>query len=356
MPFWRSAPPTSGDSGADREAAGAPAEMNATAASSAAPERAQARGPAPAPASAMHPSTPRTPTRAWRQQARRWLAATRPRTLPLATTPVLAGVMLALAETGHLAPLTALGTLLAAIAIQIGTNLHNDVRDFERGTDTQERIGPTRAAAAGWFSPAALRRAAHLAFICSLLLGIALVVRGGWPILLLGLVAIAAGYAYSGGPQPIAHGPHGELYVLTFFGIAAVAGTYYLQTLNLSPTAITLGIALGLPAAAVLLLNNYRDFDSDRRAGRRTLCHVIGRPAARGLYAALLLVPLPLLAWGGLPASGWPLWLALPLALPAIARLWGGADGAELNPLLWRTSVYQASLVLLLGVGMLLGR
>ncbi|TVQ86269.1 MAG: 1,4-dihydroxy-2-naphthoate octaprenyltransferase [Chromatiaceae bacterium] len=303
----------------------------------------------------MHVTHSAPPAIDWRQWTRRWLAAARPRTLPLAVTPVLAGILLALAESGRLAPLTALGTLLAAIAIQIGTNLHNDAADFERGTDTAHRVGPARAAASGWFSPAALRRATHLAFSISLLCGIALVVRGGWPILVLGLVAIAAGYAYTGGPRPIAYGPHGELYVLTFFGIAAVAGTYYLQTLNLSATAITLGIALGLPAAAVLLLNNYRDFDSDRAAGRRTLCHLLGRPAARALYAALLLVPLPLLAWGGLPASGWPLWLALPLALRPIAPLWGGADGADLNPLLWQTSVYQASLVLLLGLGMLLG-
>lgn len=288
-----------------------------------------------------------------RQQALRWLSAARPRTLPLAVTPVLGALLLAMADSGGLAPLTALATLLAAAAIQVGTNLHNDAADFERGTDTGERLGPPRASAQGWFTSAQVKRAAHIAFLVSLVLGLLLVVRGGWPILLLGLTAIAAGYAYTGGPRPIAYGPYGELYVLCFFGIAAVAGSYYLQTLSLSAGAISLGIALGLPAAAVLLLNNYRDFDTDRAAGRRTLCHVLGRSAARKVYAGLLLAPLPLLLWGGLPGWTWPVLLALPRALTLILQL-HGSDGRALNDLLGRTAQYQMLLVGLYGFGLVL--
>ena len=270
-----------------------------------------------------------TSTASARQRLGRWIAASRPRTLLLAVTPVIAGVLLAVAETGRLAAFTALATLLAAAGIQIGTNLHNDAADFERGTDTDDRLGPPRASAQGWFTSGQVKRAAHLAFLLSFLLGLLLVLRGGWPILLLGLTAIAAGYAYTSGPSPIAYGPYGELYVLCFFGIA-----------------------LGLPAAAVLLLNNYRDFDTDRAAGRHTLCHALGRPAARYVYAGLLLLPLPLMLLGGLPGPVWPVLLALPAAALLIRALLAGARGRALNPMLGRTAQYQALLVLLYAAGL----
>ncbi|KAA6187502.1 1,4-dihydroxy-2-naphthoate octaprenyltransferase [Thiohalocapsa marina] len=284
----------------------------------------------------------------------RWVQAGRPRTLLLAVAPVLAGVMLAVADSGQLAFFTALGTLLAAAGIQVGTNLHNDAVDFERGTDTADRLGPPRASAQGWFTPAQVRRAAHAAFLASFVLGLLLVLRGGLPILLLGLTAIAAGYAYTSGPRPIAYGPLGETFVLAFFGIAAVAGTYYLQTLSLSAGAITLGIALGMPAAAVLTVNNYRDFDTDRVAGRRTLCHVLGRPAARYLYAGMLLLPVVLILFGGLPGFSWPVLLALPLAWSLIRSLFSGTQGTALNPVLGKTAQYQVWLVLLYGIGLLM--
>ncbi|WP_295879860.1 1,4-dihydroxy-2-naphthoate octaprenyltransferase [uncultured Thiohalocapsa sp.] len=289
-----------------------------------------------------------------RQHAGRWLSAARPKTLPLAVTPVLGALLLALADTGRIAPLTALATLLAAAGIQIGTNLHNDAADYERGTDTGERLGPPRASAQGWFTSAQVKRAAHIAFLTSFILGLLLVLRGGWPILLLGLAAIAAGYAYTGGPKPIAYGPYGELYVLGFFGIAAVAGSYYLQTLTLSAGAISLGLALGLPAAAVLLLNNYRDFDTDRAAGRHTLCHLLGRRTARLVYAGLLLAPVPLMLWGGLPGTTWPVLAALPAAAWLIRQL-HTRRGQALNALLARTAQYQMLLVGLYGLGLFLG-
>lgn len=300
------------------------------------------------PISASSPGVPRMA--APETNLARWLVAARPHTLPLTVTPVVAGIGLAVHETGQIALVTALLTLAAAVAIQIGTNLHNDATDFERGTDTAERLGPPRATAQGWFSARQVKRAADLLFALAFLLGLALVVRGGWPILAIGLAALAGGYAYTGGPRPIAHGPFGELYAALFFGVVAVAGTHYLQTLSLGGPALLLGLALGLLAAAVLLLNNYRDLDTDRIAGRRTLCHSLGRGGARLLYAGLLLAPLPLIlivfGW-----TAWPVLLALPFAGLLIARLLGGALGREINPLLGQTALYQMALTILLLIG-----
>lgn len=286
------------------------------------------------------------------QRAVLWLHAIRPRTLLLAIAPVSAGIALAWFSRGQLALWTALGTLLTAIAIQIGTNLHNDAADCERGTDTPDRLGPPRAAAQGWFSVAEVKGAAHLVFFCAFLLGLLLVVRGGWPILLLGLASIVAGYAYTSGPRPIAYGPFGELFVLAFFGLAAVAGSFYLQSLTLTGPAILLGLACGLPSAAVLLLNNYRDFDTDQRAGRHTLSHVLGRVRTRWLYVALLLGAVPLLLCSAPLARTWPVLLALPLALGLIHRLFHGPQDQALNVLLGHTALYQTVLVALLMLGL----
>jgi 1,4-dihydroxy-2-naphthoate octaprenyltransferase len=288
------------------------------------------------------------------QELSHWIAAARPKTLPLAISPVIPGLALAAAETGQLAVITAIVTLLAATAIQIGTNLHNDAADFERGTDGNDRVGPPRATAQGWLSIEQVKTGAHLAFGSAFLLGVILVWRGGLPIVALGLASLAAGYAYTGGPRPIAYGPLGELFVLLFFGVAAVAGTYYLQTLTLTTTAIAVGVALGLPSAAVLLLNNYRDLETDRRAGRRTLCHYLGHGQARLAFAALLLLPLPMLLAMDLPGRSWPLLAAIPLAIPLIVKLYRGTTGTALNPLLGQTARYQLVLALLLTVAMTL--
>ena len=278
----------------------------------------------------------------------RWVAAARPKTLFLAATPVVAGIGLAVAQTGRIVPFTALATLVAGVAIQIGTNLHNDAADFERGTDTPDRVGPLRASAQGWFTARQVRNAAHLTFTIAFLLGLLLVVRGGWPILGIGVAALLCGYAYTSGPKPIAYGPFGEVYVMAFFGVASVAGSHFLQTLAFDWPAVALGVALGFPAAAVLLLNNYRDLETDRAAGRRTLAHYLGRGRSQVLYGALLLLPLPILMDAGLPGWSWLALAALPLALSLIARLVRGAMGAAINPMLGQTAIYQSLLTLLL--------
>ena len=163
-----------------------------------------------------------------------WLAAIRPKTLSLSLTPVIVGTALAYADTGSIAWLPGIGALLAAALIQAGTNLHNDVSDFESGTDTAERLGPLRATAQGWIEPGKVRAAYMFSFAMAFILGIYLVFVGGWPILALGLLSLAAAVAYSAGPYPISSYPVGELFVFVFFGLAAVAGSYYLQTLALS--------------------------------------------------------------------------------------------------------------------------
>lgn len=283
-----------------------------------------------------------------------WIAATRPKTLLLSASPVVAGVALAVAQTGRLAPFTALLTLLASVSIQAGTNLHNDAADFERGTDTVLRLGPPRATAQGWFTPAQVKTAAYLAFSMAFAIGVLLALRGGWPIVALGLASLAAGLAYTGGPRPIAYGPYGELFVLAFFGVAAVWGSHYLQTLSGGGAAVLVGLALGLPAAAVLLLNNYRDLETDRIAGRRTLAQVVGPAGARLLYAVLLIGPYPILLWAGLPGHPWLTLGAIPLACILAYRLWRGPGGVGLNSLLGATGAYQAIIVVLLVIGLAL--
>ena len=274
-----------------------------------------------------------------------WLLAIRPRTLSISVVPVMVGSALAWAEQQLFSWLTLLATLCGALLIQIGTNLHNDAADYQRGADTPKRLGPRRASAEGWLTPKQLHRAAHLSFAGAFLFGIYLVWLGGWPILMLGLLSLVAAYGYTGGPKPIAYTPLGELFVFVFFGLVAVSGSFYLQTHQWSWNALLLGAAVGLPAAAVLLINNYRDLDTDRHAGKHTLAVVLGRPAIRYLYAALLLLApvttLPLLTQdlGGvmllLP------WLSLVAAYFLIRRLWYTRIDKRLNRLLAQTAQWQ---------------
>ncbi len=281
-----------------------------------------------------------------------WWAAARPRTLSLAAAPVLAGTALGWAEAGALRLTVALGALLAAVLIQVGTNLYNDAADFERGTDTPDRLGPPRASAQGWLGAATVKRGAALCFGLAFAIGLYLAWASGWQIFVVGLVCLAAGYAYTAGPRPIAYGPTGELFVLTFFGVVAVGGSYFLQTGGLSRTALVVGVLLGLPAAAILLLNNYRDLDTDRRAGRRTLCHYLERPRARQLFVVLLVVPLLLAFWPGLPGAPWLALGALPVAVMLARRLYLTPPSPALNGLLAATAQYQLLLAVLLSLGL----
>ncbi len=290
---------------------------------------------------------------------RAWLSAFRPKTLPLSVTPVAVGLAVAWSEQASLSPGPAIATLAAALLIQIGTNLHNDVKDYERGADTSERLGPPRATAEGWLSPRQVRAGAYGSFAAAFAIGIYLAWVGGWPIVILGLASLLAGLGYTGGPKPLAYTPLGELFVWLFFGLGAVAGTGYLQTGHVTPLALWAGAALGLHAAAVLTVNNFRDQDSDRRAGRRTLVVLIGTRASRAVYAASILVPflLPPFLW----LSGQHDWVvllplsALPGAATAVHRFTHAVPEPGLNVLLARTARLQALFGLLLAAGLVMG-
>jgi len=219
-----------------------------------------------------------------------WWYAVRPQTLSLAAAPVLAGTAWALLVAGVFRAEVLVLALGAATAIQIGTNLWNDALDSEHGVDRGLRLGPRRATAAGWLPTPLVRRIALAVFVLAAGLGLVLVALGGWSILAIGVAGIACGLAYSAGPYPLSSTPLGELAVLAFFGVAGVAGTVLLHGAAVTAEVLGLGAVVGLPAAAVLLVNNHRDRVSDARAGRRTLAIRLGAPATRRLYGALLLM------------------------------------------------------------------
>ena len=278
-----------------------------------------------------------------------WFLACRPKTLSVSLSPVLVGTAVAWHDTAALLGLPLLAAALGAALIQIGTNLFNDVGDFLRGTDAAGRLGPKRAAAEGWLTARAIRSGAWLAFALAFACGIYLVWHGGWPIVAIGLASLAAGWAYTGGPKPIAYGPLGEVFVFVFFGLVAVGGSYYLQTLALSPGALLAGTLVGIHASAVITVNNYRDLDGDAQSGKNTLAVRLGRPAIRRLYAAEILTPyalLPLLAGLGWPTA-LPL-LSLPLALALIRRFQREPPGPVFNSILAATAGLQLAFALLL--------
>ncbi len=285
-----------------------------------------------------------------------WQAAIRPRTLTIAVTPVIVGTMLAGLEVMPLAWDAFIGALVVSILIQMGTNLLNDVADFERGGDQPDRIGPVRVTAAGWLSPQEVRKASMICFALATIGGGYLVWLGGWPILVLGMLSLIAGYHYSGGRAPIAYTPLGEIFVFVFFGLGAVAGSYYLQTQSVSSGAMIAGAIVGLQAAAVLMVNNYRDRHADAAIGRRTLAIFVGPDLSRLVYAMLMIAPfLLLLAQADAVPIARNLWLPLlvaPIAGYLIFRFWRDAPGPSFNVLLGRTAQIQILFAALLCIGL----
>jgi len=291
--------------------------------------------------------------------ARIWLMAARPRTLPAAVAPVLVGP--ALAGYFHVFhPLRFVAALLGAIFIQVGTNLSNDYSDARRGADTEDRLGPVRVTAGGLVPPRRVLIATYITFGLAVLCGIYLIVVAGWQILLIGIASILAGVLYTGGPRPYGYEGLGELFVFLFFGIAAVAGSYFAQTRAFDWESFALAVPVGLLAAAILVVNNTRDIDTDRRAGKRTLAVRLGRERSRDLYAVAvyLAYPLALITWvfGPLSAWLWLPWLTLPLATPVVRLVRNHTDGPTLNQALARTGQLQLAFCVLLAGGLLLSR
>jgi len=247
-----------------------------------------------------------------------WLLATRPKTLPAAAAPVLIGAAMAYADHGF-HPLSAIAALCGALLIQIGTNFANDYFDYRQGVDTAERLGPLRATQAGLVAPTAMRNATAIVFALALIVGVYLVWRGGWPIVIIGLLSILFGVLYTAGPYPLGYNGWGDIFVLVFFGPVAVGGTYYVQALTLPAYVIIAGLAPGLFSVAILVVNNLRDLENDRAAGKKTLAVRFGRVFTIAQYvccvtlAALLPVPLVLYFNGSVYAL-----VAVAVLLPAL--------------------------------------
>jgi len=216
-----------------------------------------------------------------------WLMACRPKTLTAALAPVILGTALAIGDGGfnfHSAVLCFLG----ALVIQIGTNLANDYYDFKKGTDTSERVGPVRVTQAGLIAPATVKLAFILSFGIALVIAFQLSLRGGWPLLAIGVASIASGILYTAGPRPLGYNGLGEVFVFLFFGPVAVAGTYYIQTLELNPAIVLAGVGPGLLSAAILVVNNLRDIETDRKANKRTLAVRYGVEFSQAQYFLML--------------------------------------------------------------------
>jgi 1,4-dihydroxy-2-naphthoate polyprenyltransferase len=286
-----------------------------------------------------------------------WIMAARMRTLSLSITPVVVGTVLAWAEEGKVNWLAVLLALLGSILIQLGTNLHNDAIDSIRGGDRSDRVGPPRVTASGLLNAAAVKRGAAACYAMAALIGLYLIFVGGWPILLLGVLAILSGWAYTGGPLPIAYTPLGEVFVVAFFGVGAVCGTYWLCTACLSRAALEVGFAFGFLAGAVLLVNNYRDAEADARVGRKTLAIMAGPRVTVWIYAGLMLLPfalLPLISHALPRGHVWLALVAVPLALVLIYRFICEPRGSGFNRILIWTVQTQFLFGLLLSLGLVL--
>ena len=288
---------------------------------------------------------------------RLWLVAARPRTLPAAVAPVIVGTALAISE-DELRPLAFVAALIGSVFIQIGTNLSNDYSDARRGADTEDRLGPVRVTAGGLLPPRRVLIGTYVAFGVAVAAGLYLAAVAGPELLLVGVASIAAGVLYTGGPRPYGYEGLGEIFVFLFFGVVAVVGSYYVQVEDLPWEAFALSVPIGLLAAAILVVNNVRDVDTDRRAGKRTLAVKVGRGRARALFVAMLvvafLVPLAIPLAGGL--SWWtalPL-LSAPLAVPLARTVRTRTDGPSLNDALAGTGRLLAVFSLLLAAGILL--
>ena len=289
-----------------------------------------------------------------------WTMAARPRTLPAALAPVLVGTALAAHDAGGVNWLAFAAALVGAVAIQVGTNLSNDYSDARRGADTEDRLGPVRVTAGGLVPPRQVLIATWASFAVAVLVGVYLIAIAGWVLLVIGAASILAGVLYTGGPRPYGYEGLGELFVFLFFGLVAVTGSYYVQVEELPWEALALAVPVGLLAAAILMVNNVRDIDSDRRAGKRTLVVRLGRKGARDLLAAVVYLAFffPPLTWllGGTGLSAWLLlpWLSLVVAAGIVRTVRNRTDGASLNDALARTGLLQLAFCALLSAGLLL--
>ncbi len=285
-----------------------------------------------------------------------WWLAIRPKTLPASIAGVVTGTAVAIFD-GHMSVWPALAALLIGLLLQIASNLANDVFDFERGTDTPERVGPTRVTQAKLLSPKQVKTGLGVVIFAAGLLGIYLVFVSSWLVILVGVAAIAAAILYTGGPYPLGYHGYGDLLVFLFFGIAAVSGTYYVQALSLSPAAVWMAVPIGLIVVDLLVVNNLRDIHTDEIAGKITLAVRIGEKNTRINYVVWMVIAyaiIPILALSQIiPWNSMLTWLSLPLAWLVTNKVLS-LEGRALNPALAGTSQLALVFALLFMLGMII--
>lgn len=282
------------------------------------------------------------------------LKATRPKTLWAAAAPVFIGWALAMGD-GVFHALAAGLALAGALLIQVATNYHNDYADFLKGTDKADRVGPQRVTAAGLATPAQMKRATFLAFGLAVVAGLYLMVRGGWPIVIVGFSSILFGVLYTAGSRSLAYLGIADLFVLLFFGPVAVGGTYWVQGLTMRPEVLLAGLAPGLLSMAILLVNNIRDVDDDRESGKRTLIVRMGRSFGVALYAGcfLLAAAVPVILWTQGSGRPWAMGASL-IAVPGlllVREVSRTSEPSALNPVLGKTAQLLLLYALLFSIG-----
>lgn len=291
------------------------------------------------------------------QKFKIWVEAARPKTLAAAFTPVLVGAGIAFNDQVISYPSTGVA-LLCAFLIQIGTNFANDYFDFIKGADTDDRIGFTRATAAGLISPKAMLNATVISMVLAFLFGLYLVWVGGWIVLLIGILSLLFGILYTGGPYPLGYNGLGDIFVFIFFGIVAVMGTYYVNALEWSEASFWASLAVGALCTNILVINNLRDVEQDAIAGKRTLGVMFGDTTLKWEYSIMLL-----LAYAIPPhfyfQLGYSLWvflpvLILPLAILHAKKVWFETNKSNLNKVLEQTAQFMALYGILFTIGLIL--
>lgn len=287
-----------------------------------------------------------------------WWMAIRPRTLPAAVAPVIAASALAFYD-GMFRWDAALAALLGALFLQIGANLANDVYDYQKGADTSQRVGPTRVTQAGLLTPAQVKMGVAVVFGLAALCGVYLTLISGWLVIAIGVLSIISAVLYTAGPYPLGYNGLGDLFVFLFFGLAAVAGTYYVHTRTVSLTAVALSVPIGALVVNILVVNNLRDIPTDTLSGKRTLAVRFGADWTRKEYLSLTvlayLAPL-LMALSGL-VSPWILlcWLSIPKAIPLVRQIYT-ESGRALNRTLAGTGQLELLYCLLMALGLALAK
>lgn len=287
-----------------------------------------------------------------------WIMAARPKTLPAAAAPVIAGSAAAYYHDGFQLK-AAIAALMVALWLQIGANIANDYFDYLRGADAGERLGPTRVTQSGMLPPRQVFLGMWIAFGLAGLSGLYLVWLRGWPIVVVGAAAILSAIAYTGGPYPLGYHGWGDVFVILFFGFTAVTGTYYVQTGQIAALAVWSAVPIGVLIDNILIVNNFRDMESDRMVGKNTLAVRLGRAGSLVHYVINLtiayLVPVILAGVGLLPAWILLTWISLPVGIRMAFEL-SKLEGKSLNRTLARTGSLALFFALLFASGLLIGK